>query len=335
MTTYYVDVAVGNDGNAGTSEGAGNAWASIGKAMQTVASADLVHIMGTGTYSAEDGSTGCIGKIITAGYITILGNGGEIGDGGKATLDAGVNGLDYCIGNSGGQTRYWIEGLNCINAAVDNMALGAYSSVHNCSFSSAGSIGMSMKASSKASFCEFIGNGSYGAYVPSQGVFSFCKAANNGNIGIYSGTWGSAFLCASWGNSSGQLRVGSAYPGCAISCIVDGKGSAPGIIATIQSVIANTIIHDCTTGIDGRSLFGQASKNNCFYSNDTDKTNWPDDDSDINADPMFVDAANNDYRLLPYSPCRLAGIDIGEITEGISYCDIGAHQSNPDFPSAK
>jgi hypothetical protein len=37
MTTYYVDTAVGNDGNAGTSEGAGNAWATIDKAMNTVA----------------------------------------------------------------------------------------------------------------------------------------------------------------------------------------------------------------------------------------------------------------------------------------------------------
>ena len=40
MTIYYVDGVVGDDTNAGTSEGSGSAWATIDKAMNTVAAGD-------------------------------------------------------------------------------------------------------------------------------------------------------------------------------------------------------------------------------------------------------------------------------------------------------
>ena len=45
MTTYYVDSELGNDNNPGTAAGAGNAWASIGKALDTAQSGDAVYIM--------------------------------------------------------------------------------------------------------------------------------------------------------------------------------------------------------------------------------------------------------------------------------------------------
>ena len=109
MTTYYVDNVDGDDANAGTSEGSGNAWASIGKAMQTVAAGDHVGIKVTGTdYTVEDGSTDSIGAIITAGtaaspiifeaYTTTLGD--RPTGSGRATLDASTNSLVNCIETS-------------------------------------------------------------------------------------------------------------------------------------------------------------------------------------------------------------------------------------------
>ena len=85
MTTYYVDGAVGNDGNAGTSEGAGNAWATIDHAMNTVAAGDKVFVKATGTYSETPvmDTVGASNNPITfEGYTTTP------GDNGKVTVDA-------------------------------------------------------------------------------------------------------------------------------------------------------------------------------------------------------------------------------------------------------
>ena len=44
MATYYVDPALGNDGNAGTSEGAGNAWLTLQYALDNTVSLDEIYV---------------------------------------------------------------------------------------------------------------------------------------------------------------------------------------------------------------------------------------------------------------------------------------------------
>ncbi len=52
MTQYYVDGAAGSDSNAGTSAGAGNAWATLGKAASTAtALKDVVNVKASATYT--------------------------------------------------------------------------------------------------------------------------------------------------------------------------------------------------------------------------------------------------------------------------------------------
>ena len=98
---YYVDVAVGHDANAGTSEGAGNAWASWRKAADTVVAGDHVHVKASGVYSAADGENDCICLIDTPGTLNtpIVWEGyyATPGDGGIVTLDADVNTLANAI----------------------------------------------------------------------------------------------------------------------------------------------------------------------------------------------------------------------------------------------
>ena len=82
MATYYVDTAVGDDANAGTSEGAGNAWATIDKAMNTVAAGDKVWVKASGTYD-ENGNIDTAGSLLSP--IEFEGYSSTTGDNGKVT----------------------------------------------------------------------------------------------------------------------------------------------------------------------------------------------------------------------------------------------------------
>ncbi len=77
MATYYVDGAVGDDGNLGTSEGAGNAWATLTKAMNTVAAGDKVWVKASATYT-ETMTMVTVGAqgtpIVFEGYTTATGD---------------------------------------------------------------------------------------------------------------------------------------------------------------------------------------------------------------------------------------------------------------------
>ena len=44
MAVYYVDSLLGNDSNAGTAPGSGNAWATIAKAVATAVAGDVCNI---------------------------------------------------------------------------------------------------------------------------------------------------------------------------------------------------------------------------------------------------------------------------------------------------
>jgi hypothetical protein len=94
MATYYVDGAVGNDSNAGTAEGSGNAWATINKAATTAAAGDTVHIKASATYTLTSAQTftnsgnATSGPIIYRGYTTTPG-----ADDGRPLITSSTNGI--------------------------------------------------------------------------------------------------------------------------------------------------------------------------------------------------------------------------------------------------
>src|SRR5207247_3457083 len=73
----------------------------------------------------------------------------------------------------------------------------------------------------------------------------------------------------------------------------------------------NNILWGNTTTID-------MANNGQLYAdhNDFGNTNWP-GEGNINADPLFVDAAARNYRLQPASPCRGTGRDGAD--RGVTY----------------
>jgi len=338
--TYYIDVAVGNDVNLGTSEGVGNAWASIGHAMDTVAADDLVYVKASGDYIAQDGATGAIGQIDTAGGaatpIVFEGYTTTPGDGTFAcvTLDAGTNAL-----------------ANCINSNLGSVAL--YYTFRNFRFTGGSSHGVDLTDEDNVFFsrCRFDNNGSNGILGDNLYVFSLCQADNNslsgmelGIAGYYcslvsfsntsfglnqTGTVGVLYNCILYENRRDQVSFGG--EAFILNSTIDGNNSTELGIDGIRalSIVANTILYDCSTGIDGNPGSEDlcVSLHNLFHSNTADVANWPTDPSDIIADPLFVNAAANDYRLSDASPARQAGIDAGEVVNGASYVDVGAQQS--------
>ena len=63
------------------------------------------------------------------------------------------------------------------------------------------------------------------------------------------------------------------------------------------------------------------SLNNCAAGGGY-SAHWPTHASDLSADPLFVDAANDNYHLLPSSPCVDTGLWVDDRTEDLGHDPI-------------
>ncbi len=330
-TDYFVDVAVGNDGNLGTSAGAGNAWQTLGKAATTVAADDTVNVEPSGEYIVQDGATGAVLQIRTVGTLSApiawVGNG-------LVTLNAGTNGLTNCLSHNSltGVTYNKFKNFRFTGAASDGVDLDGPDrmSFENCRSDNHGGIGFSGDNNFLFVACEADNNTGPGFDTDTTTMANGCIARTNSGNGFISRAQahiGNSLFC-----DNGDTSIIIFHSSLVSNCTIDGGNSQVGIgVAGPMCAVVNSIIYDCTTGINDLSSReqGQISKNNLFFSNDTDRTNWPSDASDIAADPLFVDADANDYRLSAGSPALAAGIDVGSI-DGItstSFIDVGAQQA--------
>lgn len=343
MTTYYVDVAVGADGNAGTSEGAGNAWASIGKAMNTVAAGDFVYVKASGEYAAEDAATDAVGQIDTAGtttsWIVFEGYTTTPGDVTYAavTLNAGTNALANCINTSLASVNAFnaFRGFRFTGGSADGVSLPnpEYFLFSLCRFDNNGGDGLEGDNNYTFERCQFDNNTGDGVSIDYYAQIFYCVSHTNGNYGFKFSGSSVAVGCLGYNNGANAFWSGS-LQGAWINCTADGENVQGGFELNLHGhVVANCIVYDCDVGIHGVSAGGESvatSLNNLFHSNGADRTNWPADASDVTGDPLFVDEASDDYRLLNDSPALVAGLDVGETVAGLSYMDIGAHQRNPD-----
>jgi hypothetical protein len=323
MTTYYVDTVLGDDANAGTAEGAGNAWATIDHAMNTVAAGDKVWVKASGNYN-ETATMDTLGTLSSA--IVFEGYTSTTGDNGKVTID-------------GQSTR-----ASCITSAL----AGANYVYKNFIFTGATSHAVSMTPTDNCMFfnCEFTSNGGRGCIGDNTITFVCCEFTNNTNEGIFVDSAAAAVGCIFSGNASSQVRMlgctvfyknvvyntassglgadlnGATFVG---MNTLDGEGgtnigikneSAPGS----QSVLVDNIIYDWGTGVDA-----PASPNTAFSfwgfnllnSNSTadyDTSNEMYGIQDVTAAPAFTDEANDDYTLDSASPAKNAGIQPGGIT---------------------
>ena len=82
------------------------------------------------------------------------------------------------------------------------------------------------------------------------------------------------------------------------------------VIFNLYGFVVNTIIHTCTTGINGSEQV--YSDNNCLHNNTGDRTGGnvagP---NDVGSNPLLADPANQDFTLDPTSPMFNTGIKLG------------------------
>lgn len=338
MAVYYVDGAVGNDGNLGTSEGSGNAWATINKAAATVAASDKVWIKASANYTetvdlvTAGGSTTWI---VFEGYTTTTGDGGKITIDGSSTRSSGII-------TSGGLGFAYCRFENFIiqdhtNAGVLSISLDMCIWI-NCEFNNNGltdvaGSGVDVDNSHVFISCVADGNQDDGFEIDTGGCFVNCISNNNGQNGWNTTSGGQTLLnCVAYNNAGDGIRLGgnTSNPVVISNCTVDGnnKNSTTGFTQNTngrQAVVINSIFYDCATGISGGSNDGpsQVGFNNCVFNNTTNySTAWDQSNDDINVDPEFTDETIQNYTLKTTSPCRNAGSDLSS-----TGMDIGAHQS--------
>ena len=331
MADYYVDGAVGDNANAGTSEGAGNAWATIDYAVDTAAAGDHIHIKASATYTetvSMSQAGGTSAQMILEGYTSTP------GDGGKATID-GEGTRANCL-TGGSYSYYLIKNLIFENATSHGayVASGDYWVWYNCEFNDNGGDGIECDDGNVFIYCSADGNTATGFDTDNFGIFLNCKATNNGGHG-FQAYYCTLINCIGASNASSNAYMYTSHIPCiAYNCTFDGdsKTSNSGVLNTSNGIIvaANCIFYDCTDGIYGGGQnhpWNNWALNCLFNSNTNESSSWDTTHTlnKVTGAPAFTDEASGDYTLGSSSPARNAGCDnSGGSSPGQ---DIGAHQS--------
>jgi len=326
---YYVDGAVGNDGNDGLDEGAGHAWATIDKAMNTVAAGETVYVKASATYN-ENPSIDTAGTLIAP--VTFEGYTSTPGDGGRAAITGEIQNTvgarlyyifkNFDVSNEGGAgagrcvtlTQSNTTWKNCV--FHDNTALSLVSVTVSCFFEN----------------CEFndgVGDGC----ICITAVFVGCKFYRNSLSGIDGSSFVACIYCEFFSNGSAAIDGASTndVPLIVVDCTIDGDNdTTTGILKNTANhggvVVVNNIVYDCVTGMTWGGHadypgFG-ISRNNLVNSNTDDYSDGAyTSEGEVTGAPQFADEDNNDYALASGSPARGVGFDL----EGNT--DIGARQS--------
>jgi hypothetical protein len=320
MTVYYVDTAVGDDGNAGTSEGAGNAWATIQKAMDTVVAGDKVWIKASGTYDENaDVVTAGAGnsfEILFEGYSSIPGDDGRVtwkNSSGTALTD--TVGSAYC----------YFRNFDFNGSSSTGVSLNGFYGFENCIFQNNGVYGVN--GSSRFCFlnCEFYNNSNYGAFFTSFDITVIGCIFGGNASGLRASTRCVVYKTLFYNNANainvnndGLIALGNTLDG----DNVGGTGITIG--GNMFKLIVDNIIYDFTVGVSqsatvGAELATAVVDYNLVNDNNTDYSiagaNWRTQGQyDVTTAPAFTDEANDDYTLDSASPARAAGAKPGVIS---------------------
>lgn len=320
MTIYYIDAAVGNDANAGTAEGAGNAFATLGAAEAVIVGGDHVYVKASGTYTENLVLTNSFATsadtVIFEGYTTTP------GDGGVATMDP-ASGVAISSNFLTRNFRIW-KNLRLTGATYGYQDdSGDYAMFINCEFDNCSTDGVLCDNYATFINCSFHDNAQNGVQCDQFASFINCVSYGNGGSNYL--TWGGIYInCLSFGmpSAASQACIGqnsNSSPYVVYGCTLDAEGDTlvDGVHANggATAAIINNIIIDAAVGID---LTGSTAMRNCIF-HDYNLFNGcaTDVDADFDntegnnitgSDPLFTDEAGDDYTLTSGSPAENAGM---------------------------
>jgi hypothetical protein len=318
MTTYYVDGAVGDDTNAGTSEGAGNAWATIQKSADTVIAGDTVWVKATGTY-VENVTATTAGTAGTA--IWWKGYSSTTGDQGKVTIDPSSAGNAVsCTGNY----NFW-ENFIFTGASSNgySSSTGDSQAFYNCEFTSNGAAGCQGDNNAGFFFCEFRDNTTAGCDWDANCVFVGCIFSGNADA-TSTGMVGITMYKSLFYNNTDAI-TGTATT--VIGCTFDGDGASTDLVAGVAAplIYCDNIFYDTSaTALDysaasfntGKHYLGNNLMNTVTTSYGADLEGYGvlEGYNDVTGAPAFTDEAGDDYTLGASSAAIDAGVQPGGVT---------------------
>ncbi len=339
MATYYVSDATGSDGDDGLSEG--NAWATIDKAMDTVAAGDKVWVKADGVYieSVEIDTVGTSSSTIEfEGYTS------STGDGGKAIISA--DGISAnCLSDTLGDVSafYVFKNFICEEATTANVSISLREVIFkNCQFNNSSGAGCVCTTSAAVFFenCSFFSNSGIGLNASGIAVIIGCRFTSNSTVGIETGAFTSVFNCVFRSNGADAINClgGDGTYVLILGCTIDGDGKDTntgidlGSSSWKRAMVVNNIVYDCVSGIDsaGQGTFF-ISRNNLLNNNTTayPGSRFQTFEGEVVSAPQFEDEAGSDYSLGSASPARGAGYDGYLLNGSAQRADIGAIESTP------
>jgi len=316
-----VDRNAGVSGSGGTGN-VGGAWkfdsTKIGTFFNTTnkGSYDITHVE-AGTYTAF-GTSGA--NTISAAYQRMKGYNTTRGDRPTGTnrpyLQTGNNVSYINWSGSYGQMEHLRMDSTYSSSSINTLAnTGVFFVIRNCKVQRSGftnAYAHRMQGNHGRAFqCEYEATDGYGLQISKEGCMAEWCYVHDSKYGIvYTSSNADCLIIENCIIDTCTTQGISVYIGGRVANTTVYNCGTGILLGTFYCSVVNSIIHTCTTGINGNEQV--YSDNNCLYNNTGDRTGGVvAGDSDISSNPLLVDPANQDFTLDASSPAFNTGIKLG------------------------
>ena len=276
MTDYYVDGDVGNDTNAGTSEGSGNAWATINKACQTMVAGDRTYVKASVIYdeSAVFANVGTGRTVAT--MIQLIGYTATPGDNGVVQMQstAGVSCLTDPVATN---SYYRIHNFDFFGCLDINVNLNSTIEFRNCAFRNAPNEGGAVGSGCQFYECLFQNNGLEGIATGNDTTYVGCHFSGSNNLTPWVSNNASPryyrCLFTNFAYTGGSNVYATSQMELMVGCTIDGRGGAAGrevdditLSVSTDRMFCDNLMVGCDSRVIGNSA-ASAGQSLAVYGN--------------------------------------------------------------------